>query len=303
VARNAVPRMGLREKREGARRPAPSPEHGEATVNGAPDTRGAAAPAPDSGTTRVQLFGAARAIDRQGAEITSLGRRTWELLALLLTRPGRPLTRSELIDALWPNRPERRARASLATEAWRLRGALQPEGAAELVSSADDAVLLRAGSGMEVDVCMLEAAVAEATRMREQGGVTPALLARLSAALTDCRGPYLRGHDSEWLLIERERLHAVRLRGLELVVEAHERRGAYADAINWAQRLLTEDTLHERSHSTLIRLLALDGRRCEAAARYRRLEAMLAEELGVEPMPETQALIARILSGETLPAD
>jgi DNA-binding SARP family transcriptional activator len=203
-----------------------------------------------------------------------------------------------LAEALWPERTERRGRASLATEAWRLRRALQAEASTELVSAADDALLLRAGPGLEVDVCTLETTVAAGLAMRERGDLAPALASRLSEALLDCRGPYLRGHDADWLLIERERLHAVRMRGMALVVEAHERRGAYADAVDWAQRLLAEDPLHERSHRDLIRLLALDGRRCEAASRYRRLQAMLKEELGVEPMPQTQALIACILAGE-----
>ena len=252
--------------------------------------------------TVVHLFGAARVVYAQVGDIGPLGRKTWELLALLVATPSVPRTRSELADALWPDRPERQARSSLNTEVWRLREAFKGAdcaSAAQVISAADDAVAICPGEKFSVDACALESVVAEALAARE-ARPEPELLARLVATLGSCRGPYLHGHDADWVLIERERLHAVRVRGLFLVMEAHERRGAYADAVNWALQLLSEDPLHERAHRDLIRLLALDGRRCEAIDRYRRLEAMLAEELGVEPMPETQALRNRILSGTPL---
>jgi len=50
----------------------------------------------------------------------------------------------------------------------------------------------------------------------------------------------------------------------------------------------------EEAHRQLMRILAHSGQRSAALAQYKVCRRILAEELGVEPDAETQALYARI---------
>jgi len=60
--------------------------------------------------------------------------------------------------------------------------------------------------------------------------------------------------------------------------------------------------LREESHRLVIRLLARSQRRSEALAHYDYLVTLLDDEMGIEPMPETRALVAGIRS-EPVPAE
>ena len=62
----------------------------------------------------------------------------------------------------------------------------------------------------------------------------------------------------------------------------------------WPGGKLELEPWWEEAHRQLIRLLALSGRRSEALAQYVKCRRVLAEELGVEPSPETTGLYEQI---------
>ena len=71
--------------------------------------------------------------------------------------------------------------------------------------------------------------------------------------------------------------------------------GCHKDAAKWASAILKVDHCDEEAHRQLMQAYAAQGRRSEALRQYQRCQSVLAEELGVQPMPETQRLFHMVL--------
>src|SRR5258708_18535086 len=74
--------------------------------------------------------------------------------------------------------------------------------------------------------------------------------------------------------------------------------GYNEDAAKWAGEILKEDRCDEDAHRQLMRIYAAQGRRSEALRQYQRCKRILADELGVTPMPETVNIIEALLLSE-----
>lgn len=201
-------------------------------------------------------------------------RKTQALLTLVAL--SRPVARERVAGWLWPELDVSSGRRNLRRELTRLR----EFGAASCVRAEGDYLAL--DPGVDCDVHRFEAAVARGEPQR---------------ALALWRGPLADGLQlagtppfDEWLAAERERLASLRRRALESLADA----AAPDEAVPHLQALLAEDPLQERHHRRLIaHLLALD-RREHAVAQYEQCRQVLAVELGLTPMAETEALIARV---------
>jgi diguanylate cyclase (GGDEF)-like protein len=77
----------------------------------------------------------------------------------------------------------------------------------------------------------------------------------------------------------------------------YEVRGDYDTAITYTQRQVNLDPLDESARRKLIELFHKSGRRSLALEQYQVCVRILADELGVEPAPETVALYQRIKQG------
>jgi predicted ATPase len=100
-----------------------------------------------------------------------------------------------------------------------------------------------------------------------------------------------------WLLAERERWQTAVLQAMDRLAAHHQIRGENDTARRYLQRALDLDPWHEQAHRDLMRLLALSGDSAGALAQYEKCRESLQAGLGVEPLPETQALAAHIRSG------
>ncbi|MDO9072920.1 MAG: BTAD domain-containing putative transcriptional regulator, partial [Rubrivivax sp.] len=213
-----------------------------------------------------------------GRPVSLTIRKTWALLLLLALDGAAP--RPRVCAVLWPGLDESTSRRNLRRELARLREAGVP-------------ALLRADG----DFLELHAAVALDT---QQFDVAVAA-GQPAQALALWRGPLADGLSAgeapefdDWLAAERERWRT-RWRGaLEAAAVAAEGAGAADDALTRLQTLLADDPLHERHHAAVMRLLAAAGRREAALAQYERCRALLAGELGLQPMAETEALAAML---------
>lgn len=198
------------------------------------------------------------------------------LLACLLLSPRRAHPRPLLAGLFWPDVPEDRSRRNLSNALYRLRQTLGDD--APLQATAEN-VGVRDGATLWVDVAEFRTALAADD---------------LPQAVKLYRGDLLEGHYDDWLLAPRLALRTQALEAMEQLVVAREADGQFAGALRLARRLAQAEPLYEEGHRLVIRLLARLQRRHEALAHYDYLVSLLDDELGVELMPETQALAADI---------
>jgi len=113
----------------------------------------------------------------------------------------------------------------------------------------------------------------------------------------------LAGLEDEWLVVERERLRARYLDALlELAVERRLARD-FPAAIAFAERLSVEDDLREDVVREIVTARYESGDRSGALAAFERFAGRLRDALGVEPSPETVALVAAVRAGALLAND
>ena len=101
----------------------------------------------------------------------------------------------------------------------------------------------------------------------------------------------------EWAALERERLRQIITQLLNRLIRQALEQQSGEVGITYARRLLVLDNWREEAHRDLMRLLALNGQRSEALAQFDLCRRLLAEELGVEPSPETVKLYEEIVAG------
>jgi tetratricopeptide (TPR) repeat protein len=122
------------------------------------------------------------------------------------------------------------------------------------------------------------------------------------------RGPFLTGfylpacpEFEAWATTERQTCERLYLEALTMLIEDQAVKGQYAAAIDCAQRYLETDDLAEDIHRRLIELYAATGERGAALRQFEQCIAILERELGVAPLPETQATYRAALAGLTRP--
>lgn len=255
----------------------------------------------------IQLLGPF-AVTLDGAPITGFTyAKVRALLAYLAATPTYPHARPALAALLWPEQPEAKARGSLSQALLTLRTALGDKEVAEPLLLADaQHVRLNPNYDLQIDAALFDASLATAQAHPHRSWRTcAACAARLHAALERYQGSFLAdlsipdsAEFEEWAAAYRAQLHQAALSGLERLVERAAWRGATAEAITYARRLVSLDPLVEESQRTLMRLLALNGETAAAVAQYRQLVLLLAQELAAEPEAATVALHERILSGD-----
>ena len=217
---------------------------------------------------RLQLFGSPT-IECDGAPVALPFERRSQLVVLLALRRAW-VGRAELAAMLWPDQAPKLAFSNLRKTLFRLQGLRW-----------GDRLEAQGGSlrfEADTDVLAFEQA------LREQ---------RPADALALHRGTLLAGFDDDaneawtgWLHFERDRLHAAwRAAALD-----HLNGADAAEGIGLSARLLEADPLDESALRANMALLARAGQTARARQVYREFVARLADELGIAPGPELQAL-------------
>ncbi|MEM7221475.1 MAG: BTAD domain-containing putative transcriptional regulator [Pseudomonadota bacterium] len=227
---------------------------------------------------------------RDGAPLQFATRKALAILAILALKPGVPVARERLCGLLWANTSEPQARASLRQSLALLRKAIAPARVPGVMTIGDNVFL--DPSGVIVDVGQFEAALgAQEDAVSELYG-----------------GDFLDGFHlserafEEWLAAERARLREQALEALERLLRERMAADRGEEAIHTALHLLRLDPLREELYRILMRLYWQGGRRATALAQFQQLAALLEEELGERPEPETEALHQEILRRRTMPA-
>jgi WD40 repeat protein/serine/threonine protein kinase len=221
------------------------------------------------------------------------------LLAYLAVEADRPHRREHLAALLWPNWPERSARTNLRRALSNLRQVIGDHDAEPpYLQITRQSIQFNSASDSAVDAQIIASVFSLKGRSEED-------IQKLEEAVNLYLGNFLEGFtiaDSpsfeEWALLTREQLNRMMRDGLQHLAEYHEDQSDYQSAIVYSRRLLEMEPLLESAHQGMMKLLAANGQRSAAFAQYEECRRILAEELSVEPSPETEAIFNQIKSGE-----
>jgi DNA-binding SARP family transcriptional activator len=256
-------------------------------------------PTPSKTSTRVELCGPLVAqIGGRRVEHLLPGRKGRQLFTCLVIAAGRPISRDELIEAIWhadaPCDPD----ATFATLLTRLRGAVGRDvirGRSELV--------LDLGPDAWVDWHVAHASVGAAERLLAAGDARGAL-ARASEGLEIARRPLLPGLLTPWLEDRRRELVDLTAALLETAGRAALRlRGEHLpQAERYGRELIDREPYRESGYALLMEIHESRGNVAEALRVFDDLRTVLREELGLTPAPALNALADRLLQAEPTPA-
>jgi len=205
-----------------------------------------------------------------------------DLLKLLVSARGRPLTREQLIEALWPGEPVERTGNRLSVALSTVRAVLDPDRSfdqSHFVAAEEGTVRLRLDHVVvDVEAFLADAEVALRAWREKQ---TDDARAQLEEAEQSYGGDFLAEDLYEpWASAVRE-----------------EARGAYADlvraladatpgreATRYYRRILDADPFDEQAHIGLVAALLEAGAHGEARRAYGGYVGQMAK-IGVEPVP------------------
>jgi DNA-binding SARP family transcriptional activator/tetratricopeptide (TPR) repeat protein/TolB-like protein len=237
---------------------------------------------------RLQLLGFTDLRDPEGGEIRSIlaQPKRLALLAYLACTPGSSFRRRDkLLGLFWPELDQERARAALRQSIYFLKRSLAPN---EVLERRGEGELGVSRGNLWCDVVAFVEAV-------ETGD--------WEAALELYQGDLLEGffltespEFEHWLDDERERLRELACRAgwaraHDLIEADHS-----AEAERVAQRVLNLAAADETEVRRFMAALAARGDRAAALRFYGRFAALLAEDLGVIPSPETRGVADRLRS-------
>lgn len=245
---------------------------------------------------RVRLLGSFHLACTCGAQDLKMRPTARAVLAYLLLHRNHIHRREVLAATFWGGESDEAARRHLSHTLWRIREALAASGgphAEALVVATNEEVSLAPDLPLWLDVAVFEAAVAPMLGQPFQAA-SPEAITALEAALALYTADLLEGHYDDWVIRERERLSALHAGGLAWLMRYYRQQGPLERAIELARRLLELDPLAEEVHRELIQLYLANQQRGLAIQQYHACYAVLARELGLAPLPETQALYARI---------
>lgn len=217
-----------------------------------------------------------------GKQLTRFSTAKTEALLYFLASTRQAHSRETLAGLLWSEMPETTARRNLTKSLTVLRRLLGPFLRIEAQRVGFDPEL-----HFDLDEAVFRAACASDDLEPE--------------AIALYRGDFLAGFFAkgavlfeEWLLIQREQLRNLAIDMLERLIERAVAKRAFADGAAYSRRLLELDPWRETAHRRLMLMQARQGQHAAALAQYALCKQLLADELGVDPMPETEAVYRRI---------
>lgn len=215
----------------------------------------------------------------EGGATVEVAPGTRRLLAFLAVHERR-VSRSLVAGRLWPEAGEEEGLARLRSALWRLR---QSSGAVVDVAGGG----LRLAASTTVDVREMLAQVA-----RLLDSTCPLVPADEDPSKLCCE--LLPEWWDDWVLVQRERLRQLRLHALESLAARLARERRFARALDVALAAVDAEPLRETPHRSVIQIHLAEGNRSEALRAYETYRAVLCAELGVQPSPRMEALVASL---------
>ena len=235
-------------------------------------------------------------INCDGGSITLSSPRELRLAAVLLLSANRIVPLASLVDAVWDSQPPASAKRQVQNCLSAMRRRLNDAGApARVIVAHGLGYRINVDPG-QLDAHRFEGCVEAARRLPRDRGDEAVELVREALALW--RGPALTGLTGQVIEAGAARLNELRLSAHEHCFELRLGFGNHEELIGELTELVAAHPLRERLVGQLMLALHQSGRQADALAVYHRLRTHLADELGLDPSPQTSRLHEAILRGD-----
>ena len=208
---------------------------------------------------------------------------------LAVTRAA--ITDGFLMETLWPDAPESKARNSLRNAIHQVRSVLKKLGdtGGEMLQRGRKSGTASLDFEYVLDIERLEHYLREATEAQASGNAEQAI-EQAKLALDLYQGDFMEGFHDDWVDGLRVQYRELQQRALGALALAYLAALRYEEAEVAARRMLAADDLREEAHEITIRALACDGRSAEAIRHYEETVDLFEREIGVSPSSLTAVL-------------
>lgn len=239
-------------------------------------------------TVSVHLLGEVEVRRDDGRSMPVSSGRVALLLAYLLVNRS-PQPRKRLAGLLWPDSTDSQARTNLRHLLHELKR-MVPD-IDRFLDLQGTALHWKPETLASVDVDQFEDAL---KRVDSAAGVVD--LDALRQAVDLYKGDLLQGLEAEWIDPDRDRLRRRFGEALDRLATQLSQAGAYAEAIQYVERLLQHDPLREDAYRLLMQLYESQGARTRALRVYHTCVATFSRELGVQPSTPTRRVYESLVA-------
>ncbi len=214
------------------------------------------------------------------------------LFSYLLLNHRQTYPRHVLIENIWENHEEIRARQCLNSALWRLRNLFEIDGTPRgtyIITTTADEVGFNWECNHFIDLMEFERNARTYLRIPFQS-LNKEQVHCLEKTLNLYKGDLLPGLFDEWVIRERERMRYLYLSALSQLMMYHIKEGQYQKSLECGQTILQLDPLREDIHRNMMRVYSETGQRALAIRQYESCRDFIRRELGITPMPETETL-------------
>lgn len=254
---------------------------------------------------RVYLTGGVRMDGPSGSFVDAdLPGNQGRIAFVALAAERRPLSHDELADIVWGDEPPAQWKGSLAAVVSKIRTLITATGldGREVMLSSGGAYSLALPTDSWVDLEDAHRRLDRADGALRHGD-PKAATGDATVASSILRRPLLAGAESRWVERMQTRHADALYRCLTTLAEAWTELGDHRLAVTIAESAVQLDPLRETAHRLLVQAERARGDQAAALRAYGRCATLLADELGVEPSPETRAVVADLVRTTSLPRD
>ncbi|MGC4192417.1 MAG: BTAD domain-containing putative transcriptional regulator, partial [Thermomicrobiales bacterium] len=213
------------------------------------------------------------------------------VLVLLLGTPGHRLARDQVLESIWTDRDVDSSLNSLYKALHALRRTLEPGlssgRSSRYIETTGETIALIPHDGMWVDVDLFMAALARIATEDKTAQRT-----NLQAAADLYRGDFLADDlYADWPIPRREALRTSWQRSALALAHADLEQGEPLASLGHLESLVADDPTFEEAHRAIMRAYLAAGQRGSALQQYERCRLALAQELAIDPDPETMELL------------
>jgi len=233
------------------------------------------------------------------SESINRSNRIWNLLAYMLIHGNKPVTQTELIDAIWPEDESNNPGNTLKTLIYRVRSVLSEAFGedVQIITSQRGAYSLNKAYEYILDIDEYERLAALSSKPNIDDKKRLDYFAR-ACNLYD--GDFIPRLSSEmWVIPISMHFHTLHLNLVRLYAELLFDKCRYQEVIDVCSDGLRLDAYNEYLHSLVVRSYAKQGNEAAAISHYQSATDMLYRNLGIRPSEALRGIYIEIMEGSS----